>query len=136
VRRSPLILAGFLLVLSTGCAAVLGLDSGQEIVDGADAEAGASDTAEAAAEDAAPPPMKDAGPKPPTCAPNTADCNGNPNDGCETSLTSPQHCGGCTTACSITQSCTAAKCCTNDNLVCTVDQDCCSGKCKGDTCGH
>jgi hypothetical protein len=135
VRRSLLILAGFLLVLSTGCAAVLGLDSGQEVVDGADAEAGAPDKADAAAEDGAAP-VKDAGPKPPTCAPNTADCNGNPNDGCESSLSTAQHCGSCSTACSITQSCTAAKCCTNDNLPCGADGDCCSGHCNGDKCGH
>jgi hypothetical protein len=36
----------------------------------------------------------------PTCAPDYADCNGNPDDGCETHLRSSiLHCGGCGLAC-------------------------------------
>lgn len=33
------------------------------------------------------------------CDDNHADCNGNPSDGCETDLTSPDHCGSCTLVC-------------------------------------
>jgi hypothetical protein len=135
MQRSIFAIAIALVVPQFGCAAILGLDSGSDVVDDADAEAGAV-MHDDAGEDADAAKTVDAGPKPPTCAPNTADCNGNPNDGCETSLMTPQHCGSCTTACTVMQSCTAAKCCTNDNLICTVDQDCCSGKCDGHNCGH
>jgi uncharacterized protein YceK len=132
--RSAFIVIALVFPLS-GCAAILGLDSGNDVTDDADAEAGA--VAEDAATDGpAKPPVVDSGPKPPMCAPDTADCNGNATDGCETSLSSPQHCGSCTTACTVTQSCSASKCCTNDNLLCATNQDCCSGKCNGHNCGH
>lgn len=34
------------------------------------------------------------------CAPGFADCNNMPDDGCETDLSKPAHCGTCTTTCS------------------------------------
>ncbi len=34
-----------------------------------------------------------------SCAAGWADCDGNPDDGCETDVTQPGHCGSCTTAC-------------------------------------
>jgi hypothetical protein len=34
-----------------------------------------------------------------SCAAGWADCDGNPDDGCETDMTQPGHCGSCTTAC-------------------------------------
>ncbi len=34
-----------------------------------------------------------------SCAPGWADCDGNPEDGCETDITQPGHCGSCTTVC-------------------------------------
>ena len=36
---------------------------------------------------------------PSSCAPNRADCNGNPADGCETDLTQTSHCGSCAMTC-------------------------------------
>jgi hypothetical protein len=36
---------------------------------------------------------------PGSCKPGTADCNGNPDDGCETDVTTGAHCGSCTTSC-------------------------------------
>jgi hypothetical protein len=33
------------------------------------------------------------------CAPGWADCNGNPDDGCETDVTTPANCGSCATKC-------------------------------------
>jgi hypothetical protein len=122
----------------TGCAAVLGLDSGTDVADDADAEAGTPITKGDAAADAGstPPPPGDAGPKPPpACAPDTADCNGNSADGCETALNTPQHCGSCTKACALFQSCTAGVCCMAENGFCNSPADCCSNKCDGQKCG-
>ena len=135
--RASIFAIGLFLPL-TGCAAILGLDSGTDVGDDVDAEAGTPVTPDDASivDAKGPPGPPDAGPKPPVCAPNTADCNGNSADGCETSLMTPQHCGSCTTSCGVTQSCNAAKCCTNDNLLCSTNQDCCSGKCNGHNCGH
>jgi hypothetical protein len=130
VRSAILVFAFALLVSTTDCAAVLGLDSGNDVVDFSDAEAGAEKT------DGEITPPLDSGPTTKPCAPHTADCNDNPADGCETMLSSPQHCGACTTTCAVMQSCTNFMCCTNDNLICTVDSDCCSGKCNGHNCGH
>jgi hypothetical protein len=35
------------------------------------------------------------------CAAGWADCNGNPDDGCETDLSTPSHCGSCAVSCPI-----------------------------------
>jgi hypothetical protein len=125
------------IALSTGCAAVLGLDSGNDVADVADAEAGTEPSNQDAETDAAiTPPVKDSG-TPLTCAPGTANCDGNAANGCETMTNTPQHCGSCTTMCTPMQSCTASShCCTNDNMLCENDTDCCSGKCNGHNCGH
>jgi len=53
----------------------------------------------------------------PTCATGYADCNGDPNDGCETRTASdPANCGGCGVACD------------------TTFQVCASGSCQVSTC--
>ena len=128
MRFSLFIFFAPLIFASTGCALVLGLDNGNDVAEVADAEAGV----EEAASDAAIPPVKDSGP---TCAPNTGDCNGNPNDGCETMLNSPQHCGTCTNACGAFKMCTAGACCSGPNQACGAPGDCCSNKCDGNKCG-
>lgn len=133
MRAVLTVIAIGLILPSTGCAAILGLDSGKDSLDDAGADGSEPNVGDGAVDGGA---AKDAGPPPPVCAPNTADCNGNPADGCETSLSSPQHCGGCATACTIAQSCSASHCCTNDNLICSVNEDCCSQKCNGHKCGH
>ena len=40
-----------------------------------------------------------------SCAPGWADCDSNPEDGCEVSTTQPAHCGSCTTTCSAGGAC-------------------------------
>jgi hypothetical protein len=43
------------------------------------------------------------------CVSGWADCNGDPNDGCETNLSQTTHCGGCTTICPVSAPhCTAS----------------------------
>ena len=113
---------------------MLGLDSGNDVADFADAEAGTTTPDDAAADTGVLPPV-DSGPKPPVCAPNTADCNGNTGDGCETQLNTPQHCGSCTKACTAFQVCMMAVCCANMNQFCSADGDCCSNKCNSNKCG-
>jgi hypothetical protein len=63
------------------------------------------------------------------CNSSTADCNGNPADGCEADLTQPQTCGSCNHACSLPH--VAAPVCNNG--VCGVGA-CVSGflDCNGD----
>jgi hypothetical protein len=54
----------------------------------------------------------------PSCDPGYDDCNGNPNDGCETDTTTdPEHCGGCMNPCSIPN---AKAACVNSS--CALDQ--------------
>lgn len=43
----------------------------------------------------------------PACAPGWDSCDGNPNNGCETSLSTVQNCGGCGVACSNSNGSTA-----------------------------
>lgn len=130
MQRASSSIAIALFLQSAGCAAILGLDSGNEPgvdagEDSATSEASVADSGKQADSAIAP-----------QCAPDTADCNGNPNDGCETTLNTSQHCGSCTTACGLAQSCNASRCCGNDNTLCSADQDCCSGQCNGHKCGH
>ncbi len=44
------------------------------------------------------------------CAPGTADCDGDPANGCETSLTTEAHCGACTNACATGAACVYTGC--------------------------
>jgi hypothetical protein len=118
---------------TTGCAAVLGLDSGNDVADFGDAEAGADPTHEDAGADAEVTPEKDSGPAL-TCMPGTANCDGNSANGCETMTNTAQHCGSCTTACAVFQTCMANTCCNAMNVTCSVDGDCCSGKCNNRKC--
>ena len=39
---------------------------------------------------------------PSSCAPEWADCDGNPENGCETDITQPSHCGSCGMGCPMT----------------------------------
>src|SRR5262249_129887 len=45
-----------------------------------------------------------------SCNAGFGDCNGNRGDGCETSLTTSQHCGACGNQCGSTQSCFNSVC--------------------------
>ncbi|MEO7110297.1 MAG: hypothetical protein ABI183_07675 [Polyangiaceae bacterium] len=128
-----LLASAALLFPSAGCALVLGLDSGNDVTDLADGEAGTTAPLDAAPDVGVGP--ADSGPKPPTCAPDTADCNGNSADGCETALNSPQHCGSCTKSCSAFQVCMMSVCCANMNQFCSGNADCCSNNCDGTKCG-
>jgi alpha-tubulin suppressor-like RCC1 family protein len=60
------------------------------------------------------------------CATGFADCNGDPADGCETSVgTSANHCGACGRRCAPSQSCAAGTCVT----ACPAGQSACGGAC-------
>jgi len=130
ITRRP---AVFLFSLAvSGCAAILGLDSGNPTADdgGTDApddeQAEASESSDAALTDAST--VADTST---TCAPGTADCNGNPADGCETNLNDPMHCGSCTKMCPPVSICMAESCCLPKHGACSSGSDCCSGNCGG-----
>jgi hypothetical protein len=70
----------------------------------------------------------------PLCNPNTADCDGNPFDGCETNIVvDPDNCGGCAIACSsshmATRTCNGA--CSG---VCQTGYEDCNGDKQADGC--
>jgi hypothetical protein len=70
----------------------------------------------------------------PLCNPNTADCNGEPFDGCETNVVvDPDNCGGCAISCSnnhmATRACNGA--CSG---VCQTGYDDCNGDKQRDGC--
>ncbi|MGH7328423.1 MAG: hypothetical protein ACREJX_08740 [Polyangiaceae bacterium] len=119
-------------IAPSGCATVIGLDSGNSLPDdGGDPPDGASssDAAATSSSDAAS--TADTGP---ICAPETADCNDDPKDGCETKLGSPMHCSSCTDVCLPGHDCSNGACCLAINQVCVLDGDCCSGNCDGQKC--
>jgi hypothetical protein len=132
-----------LTLTATGCAAVLGLDSGHDMADdaGPDVDGNSSSSAATSADgrDAGGSAFADdagaiddaskAESSTLTCASGTADCNGNLKDGCETSLNDPMHCGSCTTKCPPMSACMAEVCCLTGHAACTNDSDCCSGNC-------
>jgi hypothetical protein len=60
-----------------------------------------------------------------SCDPGFADCDGNPNNGCEADLTAPATCGSCTVACGPTQMCTPTGC----GTACPAPLTYCSGSC-------
>jgi hypothetical protein len=61
-----------------------------------------------------------------SCDPGFGDCNSDPADGCETSLTSdPNNCGGCGVVCSAAQVCTSGECVAE----CAPDETLCDGVC-------
>ncbi len=64
----------------------------------------------------------------PVCPTGYADCNGDSVDGCETSLTTAQHCGGCKNACGAvangSATCVNSKCA----VKCTAPYQDCDGK--------
>jgi hypothetical protein len=55
----------------------------------------------------------------PTCAPGYRSCDANPDNGCETSITTVSNCGNCDAACSLPH---------------TATQQCVSGSCQVGTC--
>ncbi len=69
------------------------------------------------------------------CPAGSGDCNGDPEDGCEDPLNSPEHCGACSTACPPEFSCTDAggsfKCACSDSAGCNAgsDGECVQGLC-------
>ena len=67
-------------------------------------------------------------PMPLVCPTGYANCNGNNSDGCETAITTPEHCGGCKTACGAVANGTAA--CVNSKCTvkCTAPYQDCDGK--------
>ncbi|MEO7109934.1 MAG: hypothetical protein ABI183_05815 [Polyangiaceae bacterium] len=104
---------------------VLGLESGTP-ADDADASADQFDAAEGSAKsdgasDSGSNPGSDAGIVSPlidaeiACTPGTADCNGNPKDGCEQNPNDPNHCGSCTMVCGPMAMCMSSACCIADN---------------------
>jgi hypothetical protein len=62
------------------------------------------------------------------CPTGYANCNGNDSDGCETAITTPEHCGACKTACGPvangTATCVNSKCAAK----CTAPYQDCDGK--------
>lgn len=112
----------------SGCAAVIGLDSGDPLPgDGGSSDGGSG---EGGSDSATP---TDSGGAP-VCSAGTADCNGLPQDGCETMLNTNDHCGGCTTKCLPGRSCQNDACCSNMNQLCGSDAECCSGNCHNNKC--
>ncbi|HEX4478341.1 MAG TPA: hypothetical protein VH142_24835, partial [Polyangiaceae bacterium] len=82
---------------STNASGGTSANAGTAANDGGGTEPSAPDRDGGGTEPSAP----DAGP--PACASGTADCNGNPADACETTLTDdPNDCGGCGVVCSAT----------------------------------
>ena len=63
------------------------------------------------------------------CAAGWADCNGNPDDGCEQDITGPDHCGSCTNACAANDPvCSGGTCVTGCGALAL-----CSGSCVDTT---
>lgn len=60
-----------------------------------------------------------------SCVPGRADCDGNPQNGCEADLDSPQTCGSCSHQCAAGQVCSDQACATS----CAFPQVSCSGAC-------
>ncbi len=127
MRATCIALVGALAfaIAPTGCATVIGLDSGHPPSDDGGDPEGDSASASADASSTADPLV---------CAPDTADCNGDPKDGCEASLTTPQHCGSCTNVCGPGHDCSAGTCCLAINQPCSRDEDCCTAKCESNKC--
>ncbi len=72
------------------------------------------------------------------CAADLADCNGLPDDGCETSVDTTTNCGGCGVACGPAQQCEAGACCVGDGGGCGfgLEVPCCSAlRCLTNYCG-
>lgn len=120
------------VVGSVGCASLIALDSGDPVPeDGGSDEAATTSDSGAGAEASV---AVDSGPTI-TCKPNTADCNGNPTDGCETKLDTPMNCGACGKICGPQTMCQAGVCCGGDKMSCNDDSDCCTNNCDNNKCG-
>jgi len=75
----------------------------------------------------------------PTCAAGFADCNGNPRDGCETSLATVDVCGTCTgpdTDCPTGFFCNGGTCNKKrpQGTACTAGRECVTGSCADGVC--
>lgn len=71
------------------------------------------------------------------CLDGREDCNGVAGDGCEVDLTAdPRHCGGCTNACDVGDTCVAGEC---NVTACPAGEHPCGDVCRSDhdaeTCG-
>ncbi|MDD9965051.1 MAG: hypothetical protein OXR73_02415 [Myxococcales bacterium] len=63
------------------------------------------------------------------CDPGFADCNEDPQDGCEASLASAGSCGACDAVCRVGLGCENGTCVCTHSDDCPQDQECCDGEC-------
>jgi hypothetical protein len=70
------------------------------------------------------------------CDTGFGDCDGRPENGCETALSSRDHCGSCPTACAAGSSCDNGRCGCGADAECGTGEACCEGQCTniGGTC--
>ncbi|MGH7282406.1 MAG: hypothetical protein ACRELY_12830 [Polyangiaceae bacterium] len=138
---------------ASGCAGLLGLDSGEPLPDDAGSsiaddvarDAGVSSDASRASTPANDADTTSADPRDASTAVDSStlvcplgkgNCNGDDKDGCETNLNDPMHCGSCTNQCPPMSACKADACCSNPHAACTADSQCCSGQCDDDKGCH
>jgi len=65
------------------------------------------------------------------CDEGFADCDTDPQNGCETALNDAAHCGTCNNACAGETSCVNGACGCNNDEQCGPGQGCCDGRCVG-----
>jgi hypothetical protein len=64
-----------------------------------------------------------------SCDSGFGDCDGNPQNGCETTLNTTNHCGACGTVCAVGSTCQNGACGCGGASDCPSGQSCCSGHC-------
>jgi hypothetical protein len=68
--------------------------------------------------------------QPANCDSGFGNCDGNPQNGCEAALSTPEHCGSCATACSGTDAkCQNGVCGCASDADCPATDACCDGQC-------
>jgi hypothetical protein len=70
-----------------------------------------------------------------SCDAGYGDCDGNIENGCESRLDSPRHCGGCGMACEAGAPCKQGKCGCASDAQCGTGESCCNNECL-DTVGE
>jgi hypothetical protein len=63
------------------------------------------------------------------CDAGFGDCDGDPSNGCEAALSSPENCGACNTVCPAGGSCQNGACGCTADADCRTGTSCCSGRC-------